>query len=161
MLLRALICLILSSANGYRFPSSLLGSHTTNQVISDRRRALRAQNLLSDAEPSAVAEDLTSSSQAVKDGKIGKVVKGLIRLSKSLAMNVYVDTDIRIHLNMKNSERKARILLPQEVESITVNSLRDYVDKKFPSLTGQPYILRYQLHNDMASPKQFKGKLLD
>lgn len=78
-------------------------------------------------------------------------------LSKSLILHVYVDSEIRQFLKMKNSERKARILLPQEIEKITVKMLRDIVEKKLPKLCGEPYVLRYTLPGEMTSTKQFYG----
>lgn len=81
----------------------------------------------------------------------------ITRLQKSLPLHVYVDNEIRGFLSMKNSERKARILLPKEIETMTVESLRNVIEKKFPSLLGEPYVLRYQLPGDIP-PQQFKGE---
>jgi hypothetical protein len=83
----------------------------------------------------------------------------LIQFSKSLPVHIYVDKEILDFLGMPNSARKARVLLPQSAASMTVKLLRDYVDKKLPSLLGQPYILRYSVPGDGSSPKQFTGKL--
>ena len=83
----------------------------------------------------------------------------LIQFSKSLPVHIYVDKDILDFLKMSNSARKARVLLPQVVPSMTVKLLREYVDKKLPSLVGQPYILRYHVPGDRCSPKQFTSKL--
>ena len=83
----------------------------------------------------------------------------MIRLRKSLPIHVYVDTEIRNFLSMKNSERKVRIMLPQEIEEMTSQTLRDYVEKKLPKLSGQPYILRFQMPDATAiSARQFAGK---
>ena len=86
--------------------------------------------------------------------------KELIQFSKSLPVHIYVDKDIRDFLKMSNSARKARVLLPQAVPSMTVKLLRDYVDRKFPSLLGQPYILRYHVPGEGSTPKQFMSKLI-
>ena len=84
--------------------------------------------------------------------------KDMIRLDKSLPVHIYVDTDVRAFLGMKNSERKARIMLPQEIEEMTRQTLRDYVEKKLPKLSGQPYILRFQVPDQMSiTPRQFEG----
>lgn len=83
----------------------------------------------------------------------------LIQFSKSLPVHIYVDKEILDFLKMSNSARKARVLLPQAVPSMTVKLLREYVDKKLPSLLGQPYILRYHVPGDGCSPKQFISKL--
>ena len=32
---------------------------------------------------------------------------------KSIPINIYVDSDVRKYLNMRNSDRKARVFLPQ------------------------------------------------
>lgn len=82
----------------------------------------------------------------------------LIQFSKSLPVHIYVDKEILNFLSMPNSARKARVLLPQSAASMTVKLLRDYVDKKLPSLLGQPYILRYSVPGDGSSPKQFISK---
>ena len=82
----------------------------------------------------------------------------LIQLAKSLPVHIYVDGEIRTFLNMKNSERKGRILLPQTTADITIRMLRDYIERKFPSLLEQPYILRYQVPGEKLPPKQFTGK---
>jgi hypothetical protein len=87
--------------------------------------------------------------------------KETFHLGKSLILHVYVDPEIREFLKMRNSERKARILLPQEIEKISVNMLRDMVEKKLPKLGGEPYILRYILPGEMTSTKQFNGKQYD
>jgi hypothetical protein len=83
--------------------------------------------------------------------------KETFQLGKSLILHVYVDPEIREFLKMRNSERKARIILPQEIEKFTINKLRDIVEKKLPSLGGEPYILRYTLPGEMSSTKQFNG----
>lgn len=83
----------------------------------------------------------------------------LIQFSKSLPVHIYVDKEILDFLSMPNSARKARVLLPQSAPSMTVKLLRDYVDKKLPSLLGQPYILRYSVPGHGSSPKQFTSKL--
>lgn len=86
--------------------------------------------------------------------------KDMIRLSKSLPVHIYVDTDIRAFLGMKNSERKARIMLPLEIEEMTRQTLRDYVEKKLPKLSGEPYILRFQVPDQMSiMPRQFEGSM--
>lgn len=63
---------------------------------------------------------------------------------KQVPINVYIDKDIRTHMKMKNSDRKARAYLGNSSE-ISVNSLRRLVEKKFPVLKDQPYLVRYCL----------------
>ncbi len=78
---------------------------------------------------------------------------------------MYVDSDIRTYLQMRNAERKARILLPQEIDdSLSIANLREMIEKKFPRLSGQPYQLRYQPPIDPSDmtqkallPRQFQS----
>ena len=42
-----------------------------------------------------------------------------------LIVNVYVDRDILTHLNMKNHERKNRILVSKGIETFTIGYLRE------------------------------------
>ena len=102
---------------------------------------------------------LASTSTEVADSQLETFSSGadLIQLAKSLPVHIYVDGEIRTFLNMKNSERKGRILLPQTTADITIKMLRDYIEKKFPSLLGQPYILRYQVPGEKIPAKQFTG----
>ena len=146
MMYLCILAVLSSSVIGYHFsPVSSYGALRTKVISISRAGALHST--ISDEMPLAVLENqpfLPAKSET-------------INLGKSLPIHVYVDPEIRTFLNMKNSERKVRLLLPQEIENMTVKTLREYVDRKLPSLAGQPYILRYQISNQMASPMQFKG----
>ena len=91
------------------------------------------------------------------------ITQTLYTLPKSLPLHVYVDADIRTFLQMRNAERKARILLPQEIEqgTLSIANLRDMIERKFPRLHGQPYQLRYQPPTDgelkTLLPRQFQS----
>ena len=75
--------------------------------------------------------------------------------AKSLPLHIYVDAEIRSHLNMANSERKARICLPREIdETLSVQSLREIIENKFPRLTNQPYVLRFQVPGAVTAPRK-------
>ena len=94
---------------------------------------------------------------------------------RALPLQIYVDAEVRNHLNMRNSDRKARIYLPANyigesvggIESsgsfatassenkISVKAIRNVVEKRFISLQEQPYVLRYQLPGVMSARKQF------
>lgn len=74
-------------------------------------------------------------------------------LEKSLPVHVYIDADIRSHLGMRNSDRKARILLPLVVDELTVTFIRQIIEHKFPPLYHQQYILRYQPLPDLLVPE--------
>ena len=51
-------------------------------------------------------------------------------IKKQSVLTVYVDGEIRSYLNMKNSDRKARILLPQDFgSSVTSSSLKRFIEK--------------------------------
>jgi len=77
-------------------------------------------------------------------------------IKKEAVLTVYVDTEIRSYLNMKNSDRKARLILPQDYgSSATSSSLKGFIEKRLLSLHKQPYVLRYQLEGYMNTPKQF------
>lgn len=148
MMMYALTFAVLSSAtiiSAYRLPSS----HAPLAARYVPRRSCRS--LRSSVEDGISTPQLTEQLRAVGEKK------DLIHFSKSLPLHIYVDLDIRIFLKMKNSERKARILLPQTTASMTIQTLRDSIDRKFPSLNGQPYILRYEVPGEKISPRQFIG----
>lgn len=77
-----------------------------------------------------------------------------------LVVSVYVDRDILTHLNMKNHERKNRIMLSRSVESYSIKSIRGIIETKCPSLVDQPYKLRYNVPTPnggrmISGPKAF------
>jgi hypothetical protein len=83
----------------------------------------------------------------------------LFTFAKSLPLHIYVDAEIRSHLNMANSERKARICLPREIdEKLSVQSLREIIENKFPRLTNQPYVLRFQVPGAVTAPRKVPNK---
>lgn len=103
----------------------------------------------------SISEEITESVVSVQP-QYAK--ENLIQFGKSLPVHIYVDGEIISYLKMKNSDRKSRFLLPQAVASMTLNVLRDYVHKRIPSLSGQPYVIRYQVPGEKSTPKQFQGK---
>jgi hypothetical protein len=63
-----------------------------------------------------------------------------------------VDVDIRRHLSMLNSERKARVFLHQDAE-LSISAFRQLVEKKFNSLYDKPFLIRYCLPGVMPAPR--------
>jgi predicted sulfurtransferase len=88
---------------------------------------------------------------------------------KPLTLNIYVEKHIRDHLNMRNSDRKAKLYLPQDVvvveegetqKQVTIKSLRAIIEHRFPPLYNQPYVVRYGvkgMNND--KPRQYSSDL--
>ena len=76
---------------------------------------------------------------------------GLNRLP--LPVNIYVDTDIRSFLKMKNADRKTKIHLSQKIDPsiMGIQALRAVVEKKHVALRGQPYDLLFQLTENTAT----------
>ena len=83
---------------------------------------------------------------------------------KPLTLNIYVEKQIRDHLNMRNSDRKAKVFLSQDVvegegeaqKQVTMKSLRSIIERRFPPLYHQPYVIRYGvkgINND--KPRQY------
>ena len=79
---------------------------------------------------------------------------------RSVALNIYVDAEVRDHLGMRNSDRKARVFLPAEYISnleratpprhASLRALKDIVERKFGALVGKPYVLRYSVPGGAA-----------
>lgn len=83
-----------------------------------------------------------------------------------IIVHIYVEKDILVYLNMKNHQRKTRISLPRYstdglLNTYTVNSVRDIVEKTLPSLTNEPYKLRYQLLDNESDKMKNQLKLKD
>jgi UPF0176 acylphosphatase like domain len=81
-----------------------------------------------------------------------------LSFQRALPINIYVSKEIRAHLNMRNADRKAKQYLPKDLTDVSVQTLRDIIEKRFLELQAQPYILRYQLEGIMKTPRQFSGK---
>lgn len=83
-----------------------------------------------------------------------------------IILNVYVDKEILSFLQMKNYERKQRILLSRytkegDAASYSIESIRRIIEKKLPSLEGQPFKLRYGTLVDSANTMKPHLKLKD
>jgi hypothetical protein len=72
-----------------------------------------------------------------------------------MIVNAYVDGEILRHLQMKNHERKLRILVSRSIDEYSQEELRRIVETKCPSLKGQPYKLRFTLPIEKVPPKSF------
>ena len=140
---------LLSSAvtSFYLAPRLCLTRQATRHVFGRSFQPLR----------DSISEDVTALQISEKQEF---VKENLIQFAKSLPVHIYVDGEILFYLKMKNSERKSRFLLPQAVTCMTLDVLRDYINRRIPSLTGQPYVIRYQVPGEKSSPKQFKSKSL-
>lgn len=59
-------------------------------------------------------------------------------------VTVLVQEDIRQYLKMKHVDRKSKLILAKQLteKQLTVNYLRDMLEKQLPSLYKQPYVLR-------------------
>lgn len=59
-------------------------------------------------------------------------------------VTVLVHEDIRQYLKMKHVDRKSKLILAKQLteKQLTVNYLRDMLEKQLPSLYKQPYVLR-------------------
>lgn len=150
-------CAMTTSSNIFMMVSFAYIAFLSTSVISYSPRVARfsTRNLFQPLS-SSVSDDVSVS--VITELPLRDTTE-LIQFSKSLPVHIYVDKEILDFLSMPNSARKARVLLPQSAASMTVKLLRDYVDKKLPSLLGQPYILRYSVPGDGSSPKQFTSKL--
>ena len=77
-----------------------------------------------------------------------------------LHINIYVDSEVRSYLNMANHERKSRLVLPKNreefMEQLSVDSVRQLVEKKLLKLVDQPYALRYALPGVMDNSRTFR-----
>jgi hypothetical protein len=138
----------------------LLSSAVTAFYLAPRLRLIRQasrnpfgcsfQSLRNSISEEVTASQVSEQPQYVKEN--------LIQFGKSLPVHIYVDGEIISYLKMKNSDRKSRFLLPQAVASMTLNVLRDYITRRIPTLSGQPYVIRYQVPGEKTTPKQFQGK---
>ena len=138
--------------------SSLLRqSNTIESICKSRSVQYRLSSFIMSSSSSSSSSSSTTKSLSV-DSTTNDMKRKVTStpLKKQAVLTVYVDTDIRIHLNMKNSDRKARILLPQDFGSkVSLTSLKSFIEKRLMSLHKQPYVLRYQLDGHMNTPKQF------
>jgi len=83
-----------------------------------------------------------------------------------LILNIYVDKEILSYLEMKNFERKQRILLSRytkegDAVNYSVKNIRTIIENKLPSLIGQPYKLRYGTLVDSINTMKPHQKLKD
>eukprot|EP01035_Chromulina_nebulosa_P038350 gene38350-51797_t len=83
-----------------------------------------------------------------------------------IIVHIYVEREILVYLNMKNHQRKTRISLPRYstdglLFTYSESSVRDIVEKTLPSLTNEPYKLRYQLVDNESDKMKNQLKLKD
>ena len=71
---------------------------------------------------------------------------------KSVPINIYVDTDVRSHMQMRNSDRKARVFLNKDSD-VNIENLRGLIEKRFTALNEKPYLLRFNLPGVTAQPR--------
>jgi predicted sulfurtransferase/predicted O-methyltransferase YrrM len=83
----------------------------------------------------------------------------------SVPIDVFVDADIRSHLQIRNQERKVRMHLDREVEvqDVSISMVREMIERRISALDNQPYGLSYRItttnpdghnnYNPMARPK--------
>ena len=79
-------------------------------------------------------------------------VPAVIDRFKSVPINLYVDSDVRGHLKMRNSDRKARVYLTKDATA-DISTLKGLVEKQFAALSQQPYLIRYKLPGVMLQPR--------
>jgi hypothetical protein len=74
--------------------------------------------------------------------------------ARSLAVNIYVDRDIRHHLNIR--QQKSRILLPKNIPcDFGEQNLRNMIEGKFPKLKESQYVIRHSEPNSRRDPVRF------
>jgi hypothetical protein len=75
--------------------------------------------------------------------------------NKPITLFIYVDSDIRNYLNMKNSDRKKHIFISNSIleknKLLTVSWLREIIENQLKSLHNQPYNLNYILPGNSTS----------
>ena len=77
---------------------------------------------------------------------------------KAVPINLYVDSNVRSHLRMRNSDRKARVFLTKDTK-VDVNVLRGLIEKQFTVLSQQPYLVRYKLPGVMPQPRPLNSEV--
>lgn len=87
--------------------------------------------------------------------ELNENIDSLIKKSPIIA-NIYVDTEILQYLNMKNNERKTRMILSSK-SNHTIPLLKEQIEKRLVLLSKQPYKLRYKL----TSQRDVNPKLLN
>ncbi len=83
----------------------------------------------------------------------------------SVPIDVYIDSEIRSYLKIKNQSRKVRFFVPKDkqVDDMTLKLLRQMIETKVEPLVNQPYGLTYRItstdvyghnyYNPMARPR--------
>ena len=123
----------LQSSTMYHHVRSLQPIWRTIGKITPKRHSHQASkgnyNQIRNIGMSEISVDGTS------DLGVGSTAKSLERF-KSVPINIYVDGDVRSHLRMRNSDRKARVFLGKDVD-IDLPKLSRLVEKHFVALSDQ------------------------
>lgn len=135
-----------------RVVNKILGTRSLlkSRYISQTKLVMNSISSVSESnDPVSTKEEKKKS--AAKHGSVENTNKN----GNSIAATVFVDSRIRTYLNMKNNERKTRILLPATIdEEITTLSLRQKLESRLASLCEQPYVLRILVPEVTVTPIQ-------
>jgi predicted sulfurtransferase/predicted O-methyltransferase YrrM len=72
-----------------------------------------------------------------------------------LSVQLFINEEVRDHLEMKNSDRKTRMRLPCDSHDLSVGGMRRLIEERHCALKDKPYVLRLQL---MQNQRQISPK---
>ena len=124
IIMTSLIVSVISSLHIRSSSSSSLYAKQSKyfiKCIHSSRSIKYRQSVLRMSSPTSSSSSPLSSSSSSGDGNVlnndSKKKLTSTSIKKEAVLTVYVDTEIRSYLNMKNSDRKARLMLPQDYGS--------------------------------------------
>lgn len=145
LFLRTMVMILLSKLVVWSYKTNTMTRLTIKSKLNPNNNIFKHARIFS----STTYDDKSLTSKDSTNEKFELISEIPIKIS------YFVHSDIVYYLNMRNPERKGKLLLPKKLraDQLKLSHFRELIERQLPSLSEKPYVLRYLIQNEMFRTK--------